>query len=142
MKNGPYTLIVAPIDYPGKKYRGKYAYEHHVQWWKAHGKVPKKGHEIHHKNGNHRDNRLSNLQLVTSKQHRKIHGELLKNAAIKNRPIVMCAFCLKGFTKRGSVLRSRLKRNNGRVYCGRSCQIKMQWKEGKSGIQKMCSEVP
>ena len=29
MKSGNYILIKAPDNYPGKKYRGKYCYEHH-----------------------------------------------------------------------------------------------------------------
>lgn len=142
MKNGPYTMLVAPENYPGKKYRGRYAYEHHIKWWKKHGTVPRPGYEIHHKNGNHRDNRLSNLILVTLHEHRKLHGQLAKKKAMKNRPKVNCAFCGVEFTKNGNELRQRLKKNNGRIFCGRSCQVKMQWEEKTVGILKYNSEVP
>lgn len=35
VKNGPYELVIAPEEYPGKKYRGRYAYEHRVNYWRA-----------------------------------------------------------------------------------------------------------
>lgn len=30
MKNGDYILVIAPDWYRGKRYRGKYCYEHHL----------------------------------------------------------------------------------------------------------------
>jgi len=36
--------------------------------------IPAKMH-IHHKNGDHKDNRVENLQLVTAKEHGDIHGQ-------------------------------------------------------------------
>jgi tRNA(Ile)-lysidine synthase TilS/MesJ len=132
MKNGPYNLIVAPNDFPGKKYRGRYAYEHTVVWWQNYGVIPKNGFQIHHKNKNHRDNNISNLELLTASEHAKHHGKQRKQAAkIK----MICAFCKEKFERKGAQIRNRLKRNNGRLYCGRSCQVKMQWKEGTVGIK-------
>lgn len=40
MRCGPYILIIPPPEYPGKKYRGRYAYEHHVVWWENTGGDP------------------------------------------------------------------------------------------------------
>ena len=76
MKNGPYELIIAPENYPGKRYRNKYAYEHIVRFWEHNGIVPPKGYEIHHKNMNHRDNRIENLELISMHEHRVFHGKL------------------------------------------------------------------
>lgn len=134
MKNGPYIMLVAPKNYPGKKYRGRYAYEHHIKWWKKHGSVPKKGYSIHHKNGDHRDNRLCNLQLVTNQEHSRLHG--LQRTLVA-RITMQCLFC-KQFNIVGGRghLMYRYKINGNRIFCSRSCQAKMQWKEGKSGIQK------
>lgn len=74
MKNGPYELILAPPDYPGTLYRGMYAYEHHIVYWQHTGHVLESGEEIHHKNGNRRDNDFDNLELITGYDHRSLHG--------------------------------------------------------------------
>lgn len=46
-------------------------------WIKEHGEIPKDvdgfSYEIHHIDGNHNNNDLSNLQLVTIREHLKIH---------------------------------------------------------------------
>ena len=47
--------------------------EHIVVWERHHGPVPE-GMHIHHVNGDNRDNRIENLQLVTPAEHRHIHA--------------------------------------------------------------------
>jgi hypothetical protein len=122
LKNGPYNLVVAPKDYPGMRYRGRYAYEHTVVWWQHHGFVPNKGLEIHHLNNNHRDNKINNLCLVTSAEHRKIHG---KQRHEKAKKLLVCRVCEKDFFITKSAYRSRLKKNvSGNMSCSRLCQYK------------------
>lgn len=49
----------------------------HVYVWEYYnGEIPK-GYEIHHIDGDKSNNDISNLQLVTSEEHHKIHNELL-----------------------------------------------------------------
>ena len=74
MKNGPYTLVKAPEDYPGKKYRGKYVYEHHLVWWKETGEIVPPGCNVHHKNEIKTDNRFDNLEILSHQEHAKEHG--------------------------------------------------------------------
>lgn len=45
---------------------------HRLVWEEEKGKIPE-GMIIHHKNGNKKDNRIENLQLVNRSEHRNIH---------------------------------------------------------------------
>lgn len=110
MKNGPYILIIAPSDYPGKKYRNRYAYEHHVVYWKTYGRVPKNGEMIHHKNHNRHDNKISNLVLMTPSEHRLTHsdGRVMLD--------LICGFCKKLFIREKRTVQFK------RSYCSKKCQ--------------------
>lgn len=119
MKNGPYELVVAPTHYPGKKYRGRYAYEHHVKWWAKHGPIPK-GYEIHHKNGDHRDNRLRNLQLLTRQEHTVIHAEMMRKPLVK----LSCPSCTKDVLVAPRNYRFHTKNGRKNFFCSRQCSGK------------------
>lgn len=72
MRNGNYELVLAPEDYPGRKYRGRYCYEHRLVVWQKTGQLPDDL-VIHHINENKRDNRISNLQVLTREEHTHLH---------------------------------------------------------------------
>jgi len=74
MRNGEYELVVALEEYPGKKYRGKYCYEHHLVYWRRTGVVPKSDEVVHHENRNKRDNRFENLELKKKGKHNSEHN--------------------------------------------------------------------
>lgn len=144
MKNGPYTLVIAPEDYPSKKYRGRYCYEHHLKYWKWFGKSVPKGYEIHHKNGNHRDNRKCNLMLLTSAEHRRHHGDLLIE---KYKRPAKCPTCKIIFFRRGGYIRRKQKRNPRGIFCSKVCADKantafagrIKWAKYIEKICKHCS---
>lgn len=60
----------------------KRIYEHHLVWEQAYGPIPD-GYEIHHKDGNKLNNKLSNLQLLTRSEHARLHA--INNGLGKNR---------------------------------------------------------
>ena len=117
MKNGKYELIVPPADYPGKKYRGKYAYEHHVVWWQVTGEAVEKGYTIHHRNGHKRDNRFSNLEKLTKEEHDKHHSHDKPKTMI----YLVCSFCEASFEREARQVRTKQKMGQTDFYCKREC---------------------
>ncbi len=58
-------------------------YKNHIWVWeKHHGKIPK-NYQIHHKDGNKRNNSIENLELLTAEEHRKKHPNYYKKG---NKP--------------------------------------------------------
>jgi predicted DNA-binding protein YlxM (UPF0122 family) len=58
---------------------------YNYNWEKLNGKIPK-GYELHHKDLNKLNNDVSNLQLVTPKEHTEIHSKL-KNGSGMNKKV-------------------------------------------------------
>jgi hypothetical protein len=52
---------------------------HRTIWKNTYGPIPKdengRSYEIHHKDGNHQNNDIDNLMLVTINEHYKIHHD-------------------------------------------------------------------
>ena len=125
MRNGPYILIIAPSDYPGKSIAAEYAHEHTVVFWRHTRKVPDKGFEIHHLNGNNTDNRFDNLLLVTSANSRKLHGA---QKSLDAQIIMNCGWCAKELKFLKSAVKTRSSRNkSGKIFCNASCGAKHQY---------------
>ena len=125
MKNGEYNLIKAPECYPGKRYRGKYAYEHWVVWWLNTGQLPEQGQVVHHVNHDKRDNRFENLAILQFSAHSRLH--YTRVAEITS---VTCHYCGEVIDRQARDVRSRLKAGYKHSYCCRSHQLKQQWKDG------------
>lgn len=83
-----------------KKHRS--CYIHRLVWEAFVGEIPK-GYIIHHKDSNKQNNSLSNLQLVSSKEHHDIHlAEHPEMITAMNRynqivkPLTICQYSLDG----------------------------------------------
>ena len=86
----------------GPIHRRRSYYIHRLVWETFVGEIPK-GYIIHHKDGNRQNNCLSNLQLVTSKEHHDIHlaehPEMIEGMNKYNkfvRPLTICQYSLDG----------------------------------------------
>lgn len=119
MKNGPYTLVKAPADFPGKKYRGRYCYEHHLVYWQHVGSLPGSDECIHHLNGNTRDNRRENLALVPWGKHVGDHNKKRPRTAVYET--TACSACGKQFTKKAWYFNRGRARGQSKFYCSREC---------------------
>ncbi len=117
LRNGPYLLVRPPTGYPGKWYRGKYAYQHHVVYWRYRGRVPTTLEVVHHKNGDKHDNRIANLEILSKSDHARGHA----------RPTTMvdhiCAGCGVAFQRRKGA------RQYDRTFCCRSHQVTTQQRD-------------
>lgn len=129
MKNGPYELVVAEVGYPGKKYRDKYAYEHHQVWWKKTGLTLPKGFVIHHKDHNHRNNHISNLIIMTNSEHCTLH-KTKPDTKIK----LTCSYCGTEFEREKSDINFKTKIGQKRFYCSRN--------HGRKNISKKQFHLP
>lgn len=128
MKNGPYEMLVAPIEYPGTKYRGRYVYEHQLVWWQNTKQLVPAGFLVHHKNEQKRDNRFDNLELTTRSSHSREHQ--LEKAP---PPVtVICTHCGIDFALSTQRYNDRSKCKIG-LFCTKSCSMKHQMALGIGG---------
>ena len=95
MINGDYIMVVAPDNYPGTKYRGRYCYEHYLIYWQTYGIIPKSDEIIHHKDENKHNNVPENLELMKRKNHTVLHNRKRLNTLVMLR----CPGCQKIFVK-------------------------------------------
>lgn len=122
MKNGPYELVKAPAEYPGKRYRDRYVYEHHLVWWQHTGQLVPEGFVLHHKDEKKRHNVYPNLELKTVGDHSREHG---RSRTVWMR--VCCGWCGEFFMLTHRLTKMRLKQSkSGKLYCCRSHQVKDQ----------------
>jgi predicted RNA-binding Zn-ribbon protein involved in translation (DUF1610 family) len=113
-----YISIKAPEEYPGKKYNGLYCYEHQYIWWLNTGEILKENENIHHKNGNKKDNHFSNLEKVTKREHNQRHFKTgITYVEMK------CPLCGDNFIRSKNQTHLVIK-NRMATLCSRSCSAK------------------
>ena len=123
-------------DYLITTRNGRSVYQHRLVWERENGPIPK-GFHVHHKNGDKRDNRIENLELLSGFEHHSHHfSELGATEEHKERgrkqmkriwdakPLVdlVCQECGKKFQSRGN--------NKGLPRaCSGNCSSKIYYKE-------------
>lgn len=63
--------------------------EHRVVWIARHGAIPQ-GTQVHHKNGNRLDNRIENLELLKTVEHRKRHAGYVTHSGVTKKTCRQC----------------------------------------------------
>ncbi len=128
MRNGPYILTKAPENYPGKKYRGKYVYEHHLVWWQETGEVVDTSvYLLHHLDENKHNNSFSNLAKRVRSEHSAEHAPTPEQVELR------CDWCEGTFIRNARQHRSKVKNDYKHVFCSRSHQVKYQWEHQGQG---------
>ena len=163
-------IMKKSIDYDGRHYtydakRGYYCdhgkYLHRAVWEHYHGKIPE-GMVIHHIDHNRANNDISNLALLTEKDHRNIHSRELtedqreayrRNMNEKARPAAIAwhkSEAAKEFHRAHAVvLRTRVKKICKQcgmefegAYCSKFCsnKCKSAWRRaaGLDNIIRTC----
>jgi hypothetical protein len=68
-----YQKVRVGVGHPLADSKG-YAYSHVLVWCAAGNPRPKPGESLHHVSGDKRDDRITNLALVTVSEHAKLHA--------------------------------------------------------------------
>lgn len=77
-----YVKVRVGINHPLADKNG-YAYEHLVVWQQAGRQIPEAGQIIHHRNEDKTDNRLSNLELLTRREHAGEHHKMVSDSVVR-----------------------------------------------------------
>ncbi len=118
MKNGEYELIIAPKEYIGNLYRGRYCYNHHYIWWLNTGYILKEGECIHHKDEDKMNNEFSNLEIRNIDEHRNYHS----SKRGKNMVTIKCPNC--GYVFNRERRQTHLSKKGFMTFCSRECMGK------------------
>lgn len=114
ISKGDYNYAVV-WDHPFATKNG-YVLEHRVIVENAIGRLLDKSEVVHHKNGDKKDNRLSNLEVMTRSNHSKLHAKKPKLLTFT------CDFCGNEFIRKYNQ-RPKVK-GTAMVFCSRSCNGK------------------
>ncbi|MBR1645718.1 MAG: HNH endonuclease [Selenomonadaceae bacterium] len=99
-------------------------------WTYFNGEIPE-GYEIHHRDFNHDNNDISNLQLLPKTEHRQLHQPVNEENEAKKNAKYHCAVCGKEFKSRRGKL----------VYCSAECRRSAEkTRATKTKICEMCGK--
>lgn len=100
VSKGDYNYAVVP-EHP-KRTKNNYVLEHRVVMENYLGRLLDDDEVVHHINGNKKDNRIENLEVLSNEEHAKLHGSKVGHKMV----MLKCPWCKKVFSieKRQSFL--------------------------------------
>lgn len=125
-----YKLAKPPSNYPGRVHKNGHVQEHRLVWWENTGDVVPDGYHIHHIDGDTRNNKFSNLAILTSSDHSKLHGKV--RATIWEE--ATCQQCGAVHLKT-KIRMEKIGRDPSRIFCSKKCSGKS--KRGPNYREKM-----
>src|SRR5207237_626799 len=132
VSKGDYDYALVP-NHPNSTANG-YVLYHRIVMENFLGRMLSNGEEIHHKNRNKKDNRIENLELLTSLEHRKLHGKETPRTLVEFK----CPNCLKLFVREKRNSLDKYKSIGKLFFCGKSCSSLYQFNRSK--VEMMASE--
>lgn len=121
VSKGDYNYVIVK-DHPYATKHG-YVLEHRVVMENHLCRLLNSDEVVHHKNENKKDNRVTNLQVMSKEEHARLHGKS------KGRTYVdfVCPMCDSIFTRRKSDSLDKYKGVAKLFFCSKSCGSKYQF---------------
>jgi len=108
----------APPGYKGKTYiDGRYVLQYRYLMEQKLGRLLRPGEVVHHINGDRLDDRIENLELMTDKEHSRMHTA--------ERTVwceIVCPACKSSFKRRKSYVRWGKRRGQKLFFCSNECK--------------------
>ena len=104
---------------------------HRFVWTYFNGEIPE-DYDVHHRDFNHNNNDIANLELVTKDEHKKIHAEIKSKRKPDKKSKFTCAVCGREY--------EAVSRGNN-TYCSAKCKkIAERERAAETKICEVCSK--
>lgn len=114
VKKGDYLYAVVPLH--PKRTKNNYVLMHRVVMENHLGRLLDTNEVVHHKDGNKHNNDISNLEVLTSQEHSRLHGR----STPRKISVLRCPQCRKTFERYENLTAGR----KYGVFCSPSCRGK------------------
>lgn len=102
-------------EYKVVKINGKCYYSHRLILEKSLGRKLTSNETVHHINGNPRDNRIENLEIISRSAHSTKYAKRVEHIKL------ICPICEKTFYKKPNQYRWNMKVGKGILFCSYVC---------------------